>query len=496
MYRPTPITDPSRRHRFRGGLLLFLILTWIRSADTASFAGTQRADEALTVTNYELAWSPDLAAGKLTGICTLTIKRGGEGSLSTVPLYLYRTLTVTSVADGEGRELPFTQRVMALPDWPERQVNAVDVLLAEPLLADRMTKIRIHYQGFLLGYAELGMLYIKDHVDKEFTILRTDCDAYPQPRGESWETMIQAAIQQQFDYRIEVTVPGTLTVANGGELVEKRADGDKSTWVYRNSKPAWRIDVAIADYVVLESEGSKVFAFLKHESGGRKVLEALQSTLNLYSGFFGPLGDFRGFAVIEIPDGWGSQADVTSIIQTAAAFENPDDLVELYHEVAHQWNVTSLDPAPCRVESEGFATFMQYLTEEKLTGKSDALTAGIERLRASVQRRFEKEPGGAAVPMAQFGQEKITNLSYTKGGVFFAALYRLTGPEAFNQIIRQHYQRYASTGATLDDFVQTCRAVAGDKLDRLFDDWLFGAKSSEFFKDGLSLEQIAEKYRK
>ncbi len=487
----------STRRRFLAqiGAVGAVALVPVVVAPNACRADAMNETGELLVTKYDLDASFDFESSKLFVDCTMALHNGGKNALGSVPLYLFRTLAVTSVSDSQGHALVFTQRVASLPDWPERQIHMVDVVASKPLGAGENVTLRLRYEGFLLGYAELGMLYVRDHVDKEFTIVRQDCDAYPQIRGESWRAISQAHIRQRFDYRISVTVPAALTVANGGELVEKRADKDNTTFVYRNIKPGWRIDVAVSDYLVLEDGSSKVFAFRKHEGGGRKVLAALKDTLALYSEFFGPLRDFRSFSVIEIPDGWGSQADVTSIIQTAAAFEDQEQMGQLFHEVAHQWNVTSLDSAPCRVESEGFATFMQFLAEEKRMGKAGAVASGVERLSEQVRRSFEREPRSATVPMIRLGEERMTDLAYTKGGVFFAVMHELVGQEPFNQIIRRHYERFAATGATTEQFVETCRAVAGSRLDKLFDEWLLGAQSSELFKNKDSLQQMVDRYR-
>ena len=64
-----------------------------------------------------------------------------------------------------------------------------------------------------------------------------------------------------FDYRLDVTVPEGLTVANGGELLGREERGDQVRLSYRNLRPSWRIDIAIAAYEVLENESSRVFAF-------------------------------------------------------------------------------------------------------------------------------------------------------------------------------------------------------------------------------------------
>ena len=71
--------------------------------------------------------------------------------------------------------------------------------------------------------------------------------------------------------------------------------------------------------------------------------------------------------MIEVPDGWGSQADVTCILQTAAAFRDPARLVEVYHEVSHLWNVPATD-LPSPRWDEGLATFLQFRMADERDG--------------------------------------------------------------------------------------------------------------------------------
>lgn len=96
-------------------------------------------------------------------------------------------------------------------------------------------------------------------------------------------------------------------------------------------------------------------------------MEALLTTLDLYTQWFGPLQQYQGYAVIEIPDGWGSQADVTSIIQAAAAFKETERTQEVYHEISHLWNVEEKEALPPRW-NKGLAMFLHYLTVENVEG--------------------------------------------------------------------------------------------------------------------------------
>lgn len=55
------------------------------------------------------------------------------------------------------------------------QVNYIEVLLKKPIPIGSKKKISIEYEGYLLCYIDTGMLYIKDHIDPYFTVIRPAC---------------------------------------------------------------------------------------------------------------------------------------------------------------------------------------------------------------------------------------------------------------------------------------------------------------------------------
>jgi hypothetical protein len=71
------------------------------------------------------------------------------------------------------------------------------------------------------------------------------------------------------------------------------------------------------------------------------VLEAVRRSTDYYSELFGRPEEV-GYTVIEIPNGWGSQASDYYFLQSAAAFEDPKRISEVYHEIGH--GLTSMQP--------------------------------------------------------------------------------------------------------------------------------------------------------
>ena len=138
---------------------------------------------------------------------------------------------------------------------------------------------------------------------------------------------------------------------------------------------------------MLERGATRVVYFPEDSIGAAGVMNAIKNTMRLYTDWFGPLKEEAGLTVIEIPDGWGSQADVTAIIQTAPAFKDPSGYSRVYHELSHLWNVIPTDQ-PSPRWNEGLASFLAYLTAEELDGR----TVLHERVASRMQRLREQLP--------------------------------------------------------------------------------------------------------
>lgn len=468
--------------------LLGALLLWPQTRHFSS------RDVSLKTIDYNLDLDVDFKNEKISGRCQLTVNNPGSQPIDQVPLILYRLLKVSAVKDGQGADLTFRQQVMTFEDWDKLQVNYVEVSLKQPIRKGEACAIDVLYDGYLCGYSE-AMLYVKDHVDSDFTIIRPDCYAYPEVGVPSWKAN-RASGLQSFDYLIKVRVPDSLVVANGGKLVSKTRQNGFVTYSYQNLKPAWRMDAAMAKYDLLEDSQNnlRVFHFPKDQEGAKAALGAMKNSQELYTSWFGPLSGSSEYSLIEIPEGYGSQADVTSTLLTRDAFVSKDRLTDLYHEIAHRWDVNALDPLPSRFESEGRAMFLQYLVQEKLENKKDALEKGVVSASQHFKKQCEADSKCRDVPMVDYGKQDLTDLSYSKGMVFFYVLYKVAGEEKFLETLASFHRRYGRTGATTEDFLNHLRENLKIDLTELLQDWVYGAKSSAYLIDQVPIDQIVKKY--
>lgn len=442
---------------------------------------------------YRLDLQIDYSTRKLHGVCEITFSNETDRPIEQVPLLLYRLLSLTAATDGNHMALPFTQDIVSISGWEQIQVNYVEVSLGEALFPGQEHTLKLEYEGYLFGYSADGWRYVKDHIDRNFTMIRTDGYGYPVIAWPSERDMMPAQVRH--DYTIRVTVPHGMTVVTGGKLVDQSGSGDTVTFIFRNKKPSWRMDVAVSDYRVFEQGENRVYYFAADSLGASRVMQAMQASFDLYTGWFGPLDNYLGYSVIEVPEGYSSQFDVCATTLSAENFDASRDMNTIYHEIAHAWNVNNLDPQPCRFESEGFARFLEFLLLEKIDGKEHAVSDEAEKYLDRIRSAFSEHEEYQQVPISEYGLKGMTHYSYSLGMIVFAIFYDLVGADQFNRIIGSFYVKYHSRGATLDEFISHCKETAGPGLEGFFEDWIYTCNGIQLVMDGKSLPELIQVYK-
>ena len=470
-------------------VILLLLFTLVGYTNAQSYSDKKLI---LKAVNYDLDIRIDYENRKLKAICGLTVLNTTEEDGKIIPILLYRLMKVTSIKDERGNALVYTQKVLSFEDREKYQVNYLEVIPARKLLKGDSCKLIIEYQGYLFGYVETGMGYVKDKIDPEFTILRPDCNAYPELGYPSEKVNRLAGFAPSFNYIVKIHVPDSLVVVNGGALISRDTKNGYSTYIYRNTKPAWRIDIAIGRYKIIETPLLKIYYLEQDYAGAETVFRYAMRTLTMYSEWWGKLKESKTFSVIEIPSGYGSQADETCILQTADVFTDSTQMRQLYHELSHLWNVSSNDKYYPRW-NEGLATFVEYLTVEKLENRLylDYVSDWYLKL---VRKEIDSDSLLRVTPLIDFGKKGIETYSYEVGMIMFHVLYKVMGANDFNKCIRTYYSDYYLTGATTGEFVATAKKISGTFLSNFFDDWIFSTKYTEYIKSELTVTEMSKQY--
>jgi aminopeptidase N len=454
--------------------------------------GTSAPAVPFLLTRLELDLRVDYANGTIGGVASLTLRNTSKRPASTVPLLLGRLLTVSGVRSRSGAAVRYSQRFALFTDDSARQVNAITVRPARPVAPGDSITLAVHYGGTLAGYTETGSLYIRDHVDSAFTIIREDAYAFP-TAGVLDSKADRAAPRAPFAFVAHVTVPPGQVVAMGGVATEPARRDSLVTWSSHSSAPVPFLNITIAPYRVLETTGARIFYFPADSDGARMVERAITAAMAKYAEWFGPLVQGATLTVMEIPDGFGSQASLTAgIMQTAGAFHEKDELRQLYHELSHLWNVEDTDhPSPRW--NEGLASFLEYRMAAELDGWND-WTGTIDRWTQYAQRVCASPARCDSVPMARYGAAGMTDESYTTGMLMFYTLYEVQGGERFDQAYRDFFQAHQAHGSSTSEMAGAFRAAGGGS-ERILSDWLWTTHWHARLQAGESVQQMIDTYR-
>lgn len=232
------------------------------------------------------------------------------------------------------------------------------------------------------------------------------------------------------------------------------------------------MDFAISSYKKLQAEGLKVYYFSGENEGASRVMNAFTQTKELYTEWFGPLiNPSASFTVIQVPEGWGSQADVTGILQTGDAFTDPASLRALYHELSHLWNVMPLENAPPRWE-EGLAVYLEYRVAA-LDPDGLELDEWARQLSERLQTRIDTDERLRNIPMIDYGEARLTNYSYSVGALMFYELAKAIGTDNLDHLIGEFYRKYYQTGGSTEDFAVLLKEAGDTQVSSILEKWLY-----------------------
>lgn len=410
--------------------------------------------------DYERPW--------VDGRAVLTVENWTAEAASQVPLLVGRLMRVEAVTGESGAEVPFDQDVTVFEDWTLRQVTAVRVHLPEPVPAGDSTRLTVHYSGHLVGATETGMRYVRDHLDPAFSVLRAEAFAFPVVTAPSLAVYRQLP-RRPFRFTARVTVPDTLVVASGGEVVERTTNDGRATYHLRSRGPVPFLNLTIAPYRVLERDGIRAYLLPGDSARGPELLETIREALSFYRSRYGELPRPPAFSIMEIPDGWGAQAHLEAgIMLEGASVATHRERRHLYHELSHLWNAPDAE-APSPRWNEGLATYFGERVAAELDGTD--LIEARSSLAESVCRRVRGSEGVRSTPLAEYGTERLTGWSYSVGALFFHVLHGVMGPERFDAAYRRLYQSTKGGEVSVDDLEQAFERE-DPRSAAVFEDWV------------------------
>ncbi len=400
----------------------------------------------------DLTWRAD--EGELDGVATIEARATQDLSRFNLDLagLTVRSVTVEGAPAGVGR----TEReLIVTPEAPIPEGSSFTTVVA---YGGRPVPLGEGTDLFDLGWQTDGR------------------EAYvvSEPSGASTFFPVNDHPTDKATYTVQVTAPEDQTVAASGLLVSRDDIGHGTTaWSYEARDPmaSYLLQIAIGDFELVDA-GEVDGVVVRHAfhrslaADARVAVERTGEMIVLLTDVYGPYPfDVYGVLAVDEELGFALETQTLTIIGADIARRGRDADSILLHELAHQWVGNAVSPSTWKDIwlNEGFATYSQWLFEERTGG----VPAAQEARRYEGFERLDLPPGDP-------GPDELFEATvYVRGAMTLQALRERIGDDAFFTLLRAWVEEHRDGDASTQDLLELAEAVSGQDLDDLFLRWIY-----------------------
>jgi aminopeptidase N len=435
-------------------------------------------DRVVDVEHIDLHLVPDLAAQRMEGVCTTTVRAIEDGvrdlTLDAVDLI------VGSVRDGAGRALGF-----------RRGSTTLTVHLAEPLGAGERASFAVAYR---VERPRAGLHFIApthEAPDKPTQCWTQSQDQY----ARYWFPCFDYPQAKQTTSTTIVVPSGTFALGNG-RLVERRDDpvSGYATFRYVQDVPhsTYLVSMVAGAFTEVEQAGASVPVFYyvtpgREDEGERSFAKTpkMMTFFEERTGARYPYARYSQIAVADFIFGGMENTSATTLTDRTLHDErahldfSSDPLVA--HELAHQWFgdlLTTRDWSHAWL-NEGFATFFETLFREHDEGRDEYLYARYDHVRTYLREARERYARPIVENRFRYPIEVFDRHLYEKGGAVLHMLRSELGETRFWHALRTYVRDNAERSVETIDLVRAIESSTGRNLRGFFDQWVFRAGHPE-----------------
>lgn len=279
-------------------------------------------------------------------------------------------------------------------------------------------------------------------------------------------------------YHVFVSAPAEWLAAGSGVEVARTVQGSLATSELV-SGPVREFALALGRFQSLEADADGITVRVLYRRDGRvpedvarKILARASQALATATDRYGPY-PYRAlnFCVLEAGRGYSDAREypgfILLLLDHGYSATTHQDVA---HEVGHQWfyGMVGNDIYQDPWMDEGLAQYTTFVVMQQWDGAAAAnayFSAEIADLAS--RSRYSLRPANAYPSWSSYYASV-----YGRGGMFVAALRAQVGDEAFFAGLRQYVERSHYGIAHPDDLRLALEAASGQKLSKLFAQWL------------------------
>ncbi len=436
-------------------------------------------DKLVSVEHIDLHLTPDLQAETLDGVCTTTVRALDEPvprlTLDAIDLEVSR---VERLSGSEGRRAEnFTRRDGKLE------------IEFEPAIAPGQEAT--FAIGYRISKPRHGLFFIKPtaaHPEKVVHAWTQSQDEY----ARYWFPCLDYPTEKQRTTTTLVVPKGTFALGNG-ELVERRDEGERTIFRYRQDVPhsTYLMTMVAGPFVevaqgTVGSNAVPVYYYVLpgREADGERSFGKTPQMIELFEKRIGAPYPYARYSQIAVSDFiFGGMENTSATTQTDRTLHDEiahldfssDPLVS--HELAHQWFG---DLLTCRDWShawlnEGFATFMEAVWREADLGRDEYLYDIFACVAAYLKEEADRYSRPIVCNTYRDPIEIFDRHLYQKGAAVLHMLRGELGDARFWRAIQGYVKQNAQRSVETIDLIRAIEEATGRNLRGFFDQWVFRA---------------------
>ncbi len=272
-------------------------------------------------------------------------------------------------------------------------------------------------------------------------------------------------------YTMRFTLPQPYAVVANGVLTDFQQTGYQTVYEWQMGQPmaSYLATAQVNEYEVGIGISESGISIRNYYPIGtpEEVRAAFDVTPDMFAFLEETIGPYPfeqyGVVLLSQPTSWALE---TQSVSTYGA-DGPSREETVIHELSHQWfgNHVSVATWEDIWLNEGFATYFQHLWND-YTGEV-AIEDSMSDLYAGI---VATEMGS---PIPKQAADLFGPAVYWRGAYTLHALRLTVGDEAFFEILRTYYERYAGGNASTADFLAVAGEIGGEEAAAVLTEWLY-----------------------